>query len=88
MHNGKIVTKPFTVVQSPMHYNTSPKFKSEPLGLTVHDLTFEVRRYFQITPQSPGVIASKVEMGGKVAVAKINEGQRLGTFADLLGAKK
>ena len=69
VHNGKMLTKPFTVEQSPLHYNTAPKFKSESMGLMVRDLTYEARRYFQLTPQSPGVIASKIEMGGKVSVA-------------------
>ena len=39
--------------------------------MTVRDLTFEVRRYFQKKPDDPGVIVSKVEPGSKGAVSGI-----------------
>jgi S1-C subfamily serine protease len=61
--DGKMVTKDFTIVQSPAHYNSAPRFKSEELGLTVRDMTQEVRHYFLKTDKDPGVIISKVESG-------------------------
>jgi len=70
-HEGKLITKDFVVEQSPPHYDSAPRFKSEPLGMTVRDLTYEVRHYFQKSPDDPGVIVSKVEPGGKAAVAGI-----------------
>lgn len=69
--HGEVVTKDFQVVQSPPHYNSAPKFKSEDLGLTVRDLTYEVCRYFQRTAEEGGVIVSKVEPGSKAAVSGI-----------------
>jgi len=69
--NGQLVKKEFIVTQSPAHYNSAPRYKSESLGLTVADLTYEVRRYFQKPQDDPGVIVAKVEPGGKAAVSGI-----------------
>lgn len=70
-HDGKVEKKDFVITQSPPHYDSAPKYKSDAIGLTVRDLTFEVRRYFQKTEDEPGVVISKVEPGSKVAVAGI-----------------
>lgn len=37
--------------------------------MTVRDLTYEIRRYFQKTEQDPGVIVSKIEPGSKASVS-------------------
>ncbi len=68
-HNGEILRKPFTVVEGPRHYDSAARYKSEEMGLSVRDLTYEVRRYFQKEPNEPGIIISKVESGQKAAVA-------------------
>jgi hypothetical protein len=67
--DGRIIPIPFHIEQGPPHYDAAKRFKSEAGGLTVRDLTYEVRRYFQLKPDDPGVIISKVERGGKAAVA-------------------
>lgn len=67
--DGKLLNIALEVVPGPSHYNSAAKYKSEPLGLTVRDLTYEVRRYFQKPDDEPGVIVSKVEAGSKTAVA-------------------
>ncbi len=68
-HDGETIRKTFEVVQSPPHYDTAKRFKPEELGLTVRDLTYEVRRYFQKQEDEPGVIISKIEQGSKTSVA-------------------
>ncbi|MGD8453226.1 MAG: hypothetical protein PVJ57_15520 [Phycisphaerae bacterium] len=68
-HDGKKETRDFTVVQSPPYYGTAPRFKSEELGLTVKDLTYEVRRYFRLEEGDPGVIVCKIEPGSRASVA-------------------
>jgi hypothetical protein len=68
---GEVLRKEFAVVESPPHHDTAKKHKSEALGLTVKDLTYEVRRYFQKKSDDPGVICSKIEPGSKASVAKI-----------------
>jgi hypothetical protein len=68
-HGGKVLHKDFDVTQSPPHYDAAPKVKSAALGLTVRDLTFDVRRYFQMEAADPGVVISKIESGSKGSVA-------------------
>ena len=67
--DGKAISKEFQVAISPPHFDSAPRHKSEPLGLTVRNLTYEVRRYFQKKDDDLGVIVSKIEPGGKAAVA-------------------
>lgn len=70
-HNGEVVKKDFVVVLGPRHYGSAPRYKSRSLGLTVRDLTYEVRRYFRTEAGDLGVIVSKIEPGGKAAIAGI-----------------
>ncbi len=67
--DGKVVAKDMSISEGPAHYNAARRFKSEAGGLTVRDLTYEVRRYFQLSPTDAGVIISKIEKGGRAAVA-------------------
>ena len=67
--DGKAFRKEFTVVASPTHYNSAKRHKDKTLGLTVADLTYEVRRYFQKKPGDPGVIVAKIEPGSKASVS-------------------
>ena len=67
--NSEMFSEPFTVTQGPDHYNAAARFESESLGMDVRDMTFEVRRYFQLTEEDAGVIVSKLEPGEKAAVA-------------------
>lgn len=69
--DGKMLTLEFIVEQSPPHYDSAPKFEAAPLGITVKDLTYEVRRYFQRPEGEPGVVISKVEPGSKASIAGI-----------------
>jgi len=69
--DGKKLLKQFKVVESPPHFDSAPQYEAEDLGITVRDLTYEVRRYFQKKADDPGVIVSKVEPGSKASVAGI-----------------
>lgn len=68
-HDNKVDSKDFTVVEGPPNYASAPRFKSAPLGITVRDMTYEVRRYLQKKPEDPGVIVAKIEQGSKASVA-------------------
>lgn len=68
---GKVVERDFIVVAGPAHYESAPRYKSEVLGLTVKDLTFEVRRFLSLGEDDPGVVVAKIEPGGRAAVAGI-----------------
>ena len=69
--DGETFHKPFVVEQGPPHYNAADKFKSEVLGMTLRDLTYEVRRQLQKLPEDPGVVVAKIESGEKAAIAGI-----------------
>ena len=71
VQDSKQAEKEFTVEESPAHYDSAARYKSELLGLTVRDLTYEVRRFFQKQPEEPGVIVSKIEPGSKASVGGI-----------------
>jgi len=69
--DGQTVFKDFEVAQSPPHFGAAPRFKSDALGITVRDMTYEVRRYLQKEPNDPGIVISRVEPGSKASVAGI-----------------
>ncbi len=71
IRNAEKLTADFTVEQSPSHYDSARKYENEDMGLTVKELTYEVRRYFQRADDEPGVIASKVEPGSKASIAGV-----------------
>ena len=54
-------------MQGPPSYDSAPKYKQEALGLTVRDMTYEVRRYLQKKDDDPGVVISKIELGSKAS---------------------
>ena len=70
-HDGKVDKKDFVVAEGPAHFDTAPKYKEPGLGLTVKDMTYEVRRYMQKKLEDPGVIVGKIEMGSKASKAGI-----------------
>lgn len=69
--NGQVISKEFKIEQGPANYGSAGRIKHEPSGISARDLTYEVRRYFQIEAKEPGVIVAKVEKGSKAAVAGI-----------------
>jgi S1-C subfamily serine protease len=60
-----------TLEVAPPDFENSPKYKAEDLGLTVKDLTYEVRNHYRLKDDAPGVVVAKVEPGGKAAIAKV-----------------
>ncbi len=69
VRDGKLMSKALVVEQGPAYYESAKRFKSDAAGLTIREITYEVRRYFQLKDTDPGVIISKIERGGKAAVA-------------------
>jgi hypothetical protein len=66
---GQVLSKDFVVERSPDHFGSADRFESEPLGLTVRDMTYEVRRYFQREKDEPGLVISKIEVGSRASKA-------------------
>ena len=71
MRGGRPASAELPLEWAPEHYETAKRYINQDLGMTVRDMTFEVHRYYQRANDSPGVIVSKVEQGGKTAVAGI-----------------
>lgn len=69
--NGEVVTFDLKVEEMPPHYGAAKRFKSPALGLTVSPCTYEVRRYFQMADDAPGVVVAAVEMGGKASIGGV-----------------
>jgi serine protease Do len=69
--DGKLSTLDLEVTASPVHYESAPRYKAEAIGLTVRDLTYDVRRYTQRKTDEPGVVISKIEAGSKASVAGV-----------------
>ena len=61
----------FTLERSPPDYKSAPKWESEPLGITVRDLTYEVRAYYRLPKDFAGVIVANVESGSPAKVGEI-----------------
>ncbi len=66
---GKLVKMPMEITQSPVHYDSAPKFKSNGMGLTVRDITYELNHYFQRKENDAGVVVSKVDVGSRASKA-------------------
>ncbi len=66
---GKVVSKELTVANAPTYFEIAPAYRSGALGLEVKDMTFEVRRYFRMAKNTPGVIVSEVFAGRPASVA-------------------
>ncbi len=54
---------------APVHYRNAPRARNKELGVTVCDMTYEVRKYFKLGEDAPGVVVAKVKSGGVAAVA-------------------
>ena len=52
-----------------MHYKNAKRARNRTLGLSVADLTFEVRRFFKFADDAPGVVIAKVKPGSPAQVA-------------------
>ena len=71
----KSFTKKVQVQQAPLDYDSAERYRDRQIGLTVRDLTYEVRHALKMRADEPGVVVSKVEEGTPAAVARIEEGE-------------
>ena len=68
---GNQITLDYTIEQAPRDFESAAMWKNRKLGLTVKDMTYEVRHALNIRDEAPGVILAKVEPGSPTLVAKI-----------------
>ena len=57
------------LASAPVHYKNAPKARNRALGLSVRDMTFEVRSYFKFDDKAPGIVIARVKPGSPAAVA-------------------
>ena len=57
------------LASAPVHYQNAAKARNRALGLSVRDMTFEVRRYFKFDDEAPGIVIARVKPGSPAAVA-------------------
>jgi len=72
LSEGQEKTAELTIEPAPMDFDSAPKFKDKDLGLTVKDMTYEVRKALDMKPDAPGVVIAKVEEGSPASVARLN----------------
>jgi S1-C subfamily serine protease len=69
--DGKLNQVEVAIAQAPPDQDSAEQFKDESLGITVKELTYEVRSALQLKPDDPGVVVSKVESGTAAGRARI-----------------
>jgi len=72
IHGTETLEREFTIQQAPRDMLSAAKYKNDKLGLTVKDVTYEVRAALRLKPDEPAVVAVKVEQGTPAALARIN----------------
>ena len=68
---GQTTRKAFTVTPSPPYFDSAPRYTSPRLGITIRNVTYEVRRQLQMRSGDPGVVISKITAGSRASTAGI-----------------
>ncbi|MBO4447911.1 MAG: PDZ domain-containing protein [Kiritimatiellae bacterium] len=63
-HEAQVVLE-----SAPVHFKNAVKSRNRALGLSVKDMTFEVRRFFKFDDAEPGIVIAKVKPGSPADVA-------------------
>ena len=71
--DGQKITKALSIETSPKYYENAPTFKWEAAGISVCNLTFEVREYLNLTDDAPGVVVCKMETSGKAVISGVKQ---------------
>ena len=71
LRDGRVTTKSLTVEASPPDFASAAKAKDEGTGLTVKELTYEVRAALHLDAKAPGVVVADVEEGSSAAQARV-----------------
>jgi len=72
LHDGQKKEQEFTVEQAPRDMLSAARYKNEKLGLTVKELTYEVRAALRLEENDAAVVITQVEQGTPAALARIN----------------
>lgn len=79
---GKVSTLAMTVERGPDHYGSAPEAVATTYGMRLRELTFETRRFYQISAGQPGLLVARIEAGGPAAVAGLKPYEVVTTVDD------
>ncbi|MEK7449777.1 MAG: hypothetical protein AAB019_09890 [Planctomycetota bacterium] len=68
---NKELTQNFVLEKSPYDFESTEKYKDETTGLTIRELTYEVRHAWRLAGDYQAIIIGKVEEGSKAAIGGI-----------------
>jgi S1-C subfamily serine protease len=69
LREGAETTAAIEIETGPKDFRSADKYEDEGLGFTVKNATYEVRRYFQMAEDAPGVVVADIKPGSRVSVA-------------------
>ena len=69
VRDGRRMEAKLKLELAPVHFQNAPRSRSKTLGITVADMTYEVRKYFKFDGAASGVVIDKIKGGGPAAVA-------------------
>jgi hypothetical protein len=68
---GEVKKIDYAIEQAPVDFDSAPKWKNAKLGLTVKDVTYEIRYALGLKNDDPGLIVGNIEPGSPARVARI-----------------
>lgn len=71
LHDGHELTEEFIIAGAPRDFISARKYKNKKIGLTVKDLTYEVRASLRLADEKKAVVVSKIEPGSPAEVANV-----------------
>jgi hypothetical protein len=71
LRDGKKQTLTLTLELAPLDFETAERHKDDALGITVKELTYEVRHFQRLEPGTTGVVVTRVESGSRADVGKL-----------------
>jgi hypothetical protein len=71
LHAGQQLSKDYDIQLAPRDFASARKYKNKQIGLTVKDLTYEVRTSLRLEEDRQAVVVAKVEPGSPAEVANI-----------------
>ncbi len=68
---GAKIAQEYQIELGPPNFLCAPKFKNKEIGLTVKDVTYEVRTALRLDDERAAVVVAKIERGSPAEVARI-----------------
>jgi hypothetical protein len=75
LRDGRVEKATIVAELGPPDFHSAPRAKDSVSGLSIRDLTYEVRTALRLAPDSQGVVVSRVEPGSPGAQARIAENE-------------